>query len=296
MIKVSLLIIGSTVADVIVNVPHLPRTGEDVHVISQQLSLGGCAYNVFHTARLLGAEAMLFSPIGSGLYGDFVFNELKGQGIASPIPRLQALNGCCYCLVDEEGERTFLCHRGAEYHFKKEWLDALDVLGMDGVYLCGLEAEEADNQTLIDFLRESRLPFWFAPGPRITVIPPQRMADILSLRPRLHLNRQEALAFTGASDAASAAQALHRFTGNDVVITLGPEGALCLHGGEEQLIRGQAVQVVDTIGAGDSHLGAIMAGMAKGLSLFEASALANRVSALVVAQSGACLASLPEGF
>ena len=292
----SLLIIGSTVADVIISVPHLPRTGEDVHVISQQLSLGGCAYNVFHTARLLGAEATLFTPVGSGLYGDFVFNELQKRGILSPIARLQSLNGCCYCLVDEEGERTFLCHRGAEYHFKKEWLSALDVSGIDGVYLCGLEAEEADNQALVDFLSESRLPFWFAPGPRIALIEPRRMADILSLRPRLHLNRQEALEYTGAPDAASAAQALHHLTGNDVVITLGPEGALCLHCGEARLIRGQAAQVVDTIGAGDSHLGAIMAGMAKGLSLFEAAALANKVSALVVAQSGACLASLPETF
>lgn len=292
----SLLVMGSTVADIIINVPHLPRTGEDVHVNSQRMSLGGCAYNVFHTARLLGAGATLFSPIGSGIYGEFVFNELKAQGIASPIPRLQAANGCCYCLVDGEGERSFLCHRGAEYHFKKEWFEALDVSAIDGVYLCGLEAEEDDNQVLVDFLRESRLPFWFAPGPRITMIPPQRMADILMLRPRLHLNRQEAMTFTGAEDARSAAQLLHRMTGNDVVITLGPEGALCLSYGEMQLIPGESARVMDTIGAGDSHQGAILAGMHKGLSLFEAAALANRVSALVVAQSGACLASLPEGF
>ena len=40
------LIIGSTVADVTVRLPHLPVTGEDVIVESQSMSLGGCAYNV----------------------------------------------------------------------------------------------------------------------------------------------------------------------------------------------------------------------------------------------------------
>lgn len=41
------LIIGSTVVDIIVNlVDSLPKTGEDVHIRSQHMSLGGCAYNV----------------------------------------------------------------------------------------------------------------------------------------------------------------------------------------------------------------------------------------------------------
>ena len=41
------LVIGSTVADVIVRVNHLPRTGEDLDIDEQTLSLGGCAYNVY---------------------------------------------------------------------------------------------------------------------------------------------------------------------------------------------------------------------------------------------------------
>ena len=46
------LIIGSTVVDVIVNlVDSLPTTGEDVHVRSQHMSLGGCAYNVSDSVR-----------------------------------------------------------------------------------------------------------------------------------------------------------------------------------------------------------------------------------------------------
>ena len=291
----SLLIIGSTVADVIVNVPRLPRTGEDIHIHSQRMSLGGCAWNVYHTVRLLGADAQLFSPVGSGLYGDFVAKELAARGVKTPIPRVNAPNGCCYCLVDAQGERTFLCEHGAEYRFRQEWFDRINTSPMTGVYLCGLEAEEPTGEAILDFLEsQPQLPLWFAPGPRIGHIPPERMARIMALRPRFHLNRMEALAFTCMPEESAAARAIHSLTGSDVIITLGPEGALCLHEGELRLVPGYPAQVVDTIGAGDSHLGALMAATERGLDLFTASDLANRISARVVSQSGSCLAALPE--
>ena len=55
------LIIGSTVVDVIVNlVDSLPTTGEDVHVRSQHMSLGGCAYNVSDSVRHFQVPYILF--------------------------------------------------------------------------------------------------------------------------------------------------------------------------------------------------------------------------------------------
>ena len=48
-------------------------------------------------------------------------------------------------------------------------------------------------------------------------------------------------------------------------------------------------EVVDTIGAGDSHIGAIMAGLSKGLSFDEAIKLANKVAAQVVSVQGAVI-------
>ena len=47
--------------------------------------------------------------------------------------------------------------------------------------------------------------------------------------------------------------------------------------------------MVDTIGAGDSHAGATLLGLSRGLSLRSSLALANRVSAAVVATDGATL-------
>ena len=44
--------------------------------------------------------------------------------------------------------------------------------------------------------------------------------------------------------------------------------------------------VVDTVGAGDSHIGAIIAGMSKGMKVEDAVLLANRTAAAIVGTSG----------
>lgn len=288
-----LLFIGSTVADVVVRVPGLPRTGDDINIIGQQTSLGGCAYNAFHTARLTGqADCMLFSPVGSGVWGSWVRHALRERGIASAVSPVDAPNGCCYCLVEPDGERTFLCEHGAEYFFRPEWFDALGDTSFDGVYLCGLEIEESTGDTIIDWL-ESHPPrrLYFAPGPRIGHIPPSKMARLMQLSPILHMNAAEICQFTRTDDVAEGAARLHALTQNDVVVTLGAEGAYVLFGSMGQVVPGYPAEVVDTIGAGDAHIGAVMAAEAEGLSLPDAVKRANRVSAAVVAQAGAELSA-----
>lgn len=56
------LVIGSTVVDVILNVDRMPLIGEDGNINEQSLSVGGCAFNVFHTLRYLKIDfQFLFS-------------------------------------------------------------------------------------------------------------------------------------------------------------------------------------------------------------------------------------------
>lgn len=283
-----LLIIGSTVADVVVRVPALPVTGDDLNVSGQQVSLGGCAYNVYQITRLLGARSDLFSPVGQGVWGDWVRGALAARGVRTLIPSAEEDNGCCYCLVEPDGERTFLCHHGAEYRFERRWLQGVEPASYGGVYLCGLEVEEATGDVLIDRLTESPPPvLYFAPGPRLCFIRPEKMARILALHPVLHLNAAEAAQFTRTDAPEDAAALLRGLTDADVVITLGAEGSYVLDGEGGFAVPGEAARVRDTIGAGDAHIGAIMACRAAGMSMRSSVAMAGKVAAAVVEQSGA---------
>lgn len=286
-----ILVIGSTVVDVVVNlVDHLPKTGEDVHIKDQHLSLGGCAYNVSDSIRHFQVPYILFSPVGTGVYGDFVRKELSKRNIQSPIPTPDNENGCCYCFVESSGERTFISYHGAEYLFQKEWFDLIPLDEIDSIYICGLEIEETTGPNIVEFLEgHPNLKIYFAPGPRLTVIDPSLLERLYRLSPVLHLNETEALKASGCITLEEAASCLFAKTSNTVIITLGEKGCYYFDGFNEETIPSVPAIQKDTIGAGDSHIGSVMACLQKGCTLREAVHKANIVSSKVVSTSGALL-------
>lgn len=284
------LVFGSTVVDVVIKVPNLPSTAQDVNILSQHHQLGGCAYNVAHILQLAQVPHQLCSPVGCGVYGDFVARSLEERNIPIFARLPDTANGCCYCLVEPSGERTFLSHHGAEYLFRREWFTQQVMEGADSIYICGLELEEKTSPDLVTFLEEQRqLQIFFAPGPRITTISKNFLDRIFSLSPILHLNETEACSFTGAESLQDALFQLHEKTGNDVIVTQGAEGASCIHHGQIHFVSSKKTAVVDTIGAGDSHIGTIIAGLHLGMELSQALEIANAVSAAVVSVAGASL-------
>lgn len=288
-----ILVIGSAVADVIIALEDaLPVTGQDIHARSQQLRLGGCAYNTFDMIRHFQEPCIPFFSVGTGAYGDFVRGELQKRGICSPIPAPDEENGCCYCFIEPDGERTFISYHGVEYRFYPEWFALIDPADIDMVYICGLEIEEATGENIVRFLHSNpQLQIFFAPGPRLGRIRPDLMRQLFALHPILHLNREEACAYAGTTRLEQAAQLLLEKTGNTILITLGSEGCYYLEPGAEAggLVPSSPARQLDTIGAGDAHIGAVMALLHQGRPLREAIQTANRICAKVVSVSGALL-------
>lgn len=282
-----LLIIGSTCVDVVLRVPHLPTTGEDIQPQEQRFSLGGCGWNVFRAARLTGADPVFLSPVGTGVYGDLVSRAMETEGIPV-LARTEEANGCCYCLVEDGGERTFLSVHGGEYSIRRPWLDRLPG-PFSLAYVCGMELQEDTGEDILDWLTAHReTEIFYAPGPRGVLIPAPRQDRMLDLGPILHLNEGEAAVLSGVNDPAQAAEQLGRRTGNLVVITLGPEG--CLYrapDGELGRVPAPAVTVCDTIGAGDTHAGVLLGCLHQHRALPKALALANAAAADTVTRPGA---------
>lgn len=290
--KKEILVIGSTVADIIINVNVLPTTAQDIHVKSQTTSLGGCAYNVSAMIDLFGVPYTLFSPVGKGMYGDFVRKELDARGIINPVPTPDNENGCCYCFVEESGERTFISYHGAEYLFEKEWFDVLNPDRFSYAYICGLEIEDKTGDVIVDFLEKSRIKPVFAPGPRIDKIDKNLMERIFALHPIVHLNEDEVTRYTETANIESASMVLFDMTGETVIVTTGEKGS-CYYDGKDfvSVAAVKPERIVDTIGAGDGHCGAVLACLAKGLRLDEALAKANEAASRIVSVKGAVLSS-----
>lgn len=286
------LVIGSTCVDIIINIDHLPSTEENIRPSSQSMALGGCAYNVESIMRLMGANHTFISPVGGGIYGDYVAKQLKALGVPVAVRIPEQPNGCCYCLVEANGERTFMSCHGVEYSFQKSWMEPYQPDNYSYVYVCGLEIEEETGINLIEYLEKyPQLEVCYAPGPRGVLIDPAKTRRMFALHPILHINEQEACDLANAGSYEKAAIALQRETKNIVIITLGSRGTFCLDkDGSSFTVPGEPVdQVADTIGAGDSHIGAILAGLVKDVPLKEAIIYANKVAAAVVSVHGASL-------
>ena len=289
-----ILVIGSTVVDVIIHIDELPRRSEDVHVINQTLQLGGCAYNVASAIRKTGVPYTLCSPVGTGAYGDFVRKALKENGIPIFTDVEDRDNGCCYCFIDKTGERTFMSWHGAEYVFNPDWMDKGDISSADSIYICGLEVEEPTGDALVRWLedifeqcshtddsgtRTFEKTLYFAPGPRLCRIPLERMERLFCLNPVLHLNEEEALSFTGSQTVEQAARILAAATKNTVIITLGKNGVYCLEDGiDAYTVPAVPVCARNTNGAGDAHMGTLIASLKKGNSLKKALKEANEAA------------------
>jgi sugar/nucleoside kinase (ribokinase family) len=289
--------IGSVVADVLIRVDHLPSLEEDVNPLGQTIALGGCCYNVSHMLELSYVPYTLFSPVGTGVFGTFVYNELLKQGI-EPVISVKEENGACYCIVDKDGNRTFMAVHGAEYHFRKEWFDEVDPKEYTDVYVCGLEVEEPGGVHIIEFLQHNpQLNLFFAPSARIMHVQKDRLEAILDCHPIIHLNRREAawylretgLVLMNVNDPGVFAKLLYQRTGNTAIVTDGENGAYAFDGTRLYYEPAVKVKAIDGTGAGDSHIGTIMACLMQGKSLEYAMNLAGRVGAKTVTVQGAVL-------
>ncbi|TAG17079.1 MAG: hypothetical protein EAZ40_12440, partial [Rhodobacterales bacterium] len=99
-------------------------------------------------------------------------------------------------------------------------------------------------------------------------------------------NRAEALVLTGQPDPARAAMALADRPGGAVVRD-GAAGAwLALQGQAARHVPAHKVAAIDTNGAGDTHVGAFIAGLAAGHPPEGACQIANIAAALSITKAG----------
>ncbi|MEG1972207.1 MAG: PfkB family carbohydrate kinase, partial [Oscillospiraceae bacterium] len=226
------LVIGSSCVDVVIKIHHLPTTGEDIHPQSQSFMAGGCAYNVANIIKRAGENVTFITPVGgAGVFGMFVKTQLDFWGFSDYITLPKSENGCCYCFVEDRGERTFISCHGAEYTFNSKWMAKYKNTDFDYGYFCGLEVEEETGAELISYLKGASIKnLFYAPGPRGVHIGKEKTGAIYALHPILHINDSEAMALGNGESVERSAIKLFEKTKNTVIVTLGDRGALWYDG------------------------------------------------------------------
>lgn len=283
----SVIVLGSLNLDVILRVSHLPRAGETMHSLSLERQPGGKGANQAAACAALGARTSMIGAVGADEAGAFMRSTLKERGVdVSGVRVLDGVaTGQAYIHVDGAGENTITLHGGANQQVGAPELLALEAaLGVAKVLLLQLEIPMQVNVEAAKLARAAGVTVILDPAPAAEALPSALLENVDLLTP----NEHEARALTGESEAQVAAQRLLELGVKHVVLKLGRQGALLLNAAGRQAFAAPAVNVVSTVGAGDTFNGALAVALARGESLVQATAFAVGVASRRV--------SLPSGY
>lgn len=292
------MVLGASVMDVVADTDRIPEKGGDQPAFERGVHLGGCALNIALALHRLGVSCVPMLPIGEGMWAERLRAAMASKGIHSQLNVTGGDNGWCLALVEPDGERTFISFDGIENQWQAQWLAPLTptsgFVSISGyqlsvprgdVLLNWVNGLPTDVKVVVDF------------GPRLDRISPQIVQQLLRPGVILTLNEREAQILGMQKDGVEAfCQQLHQQTKELVVVRMGEAGCYYHQADDEKgWVDACLVNVVDTIGAGDSHCAGLLAGLASNLSAKDALTLANHIAAYVVSfRGGDCAPTIEE--
>ena len=293
--------------------PESPPGAEKV-LLSQ--NPGGAPGNVMAAAARLGASTALISRVGQDAFGDFLVERVTACGICPDY--ISREEGChttlAFVHLDGNGERSFSFLRSpgadvllAQSHIPTSVIAATPMFHFGGVSLTHDPARSATLYAL-DVAHGAGALVSYDPNWRPSLWSdhaqaPQILRSVLSKVDVIKVSEEELPLMTGTADLEEGSRRLSEAGVKLVLVSRGALGAYYRLGSLTGTLPGYAVKTVDTTGAGDAFMGAMLRRL-KGLKGADLSSLtrevledmvdfANAAGALATTRTGA-IAVMPS--
>jgi ribokinase len=251
-------VLGSANMDLVVRQPRLPQPGETMFGDSFVTVPGGKGLNQAVAAARLGATVDFLGAVGDDVYGAELRSLMATEGIRTGgLATATEPTGTAHISVVNSGENSIVVVSGANATVtsltdaQRDSISAADFLVMQcelplSVLVEGIAAAKAAGAFTV-----------LTPAP-VMPFPEGFLTSVDLVVP----NQMEAIELTGEADPVVAAEVLSR-GGSWAIVTLGAEGAVVAHDGSVLgLAPARPVSAVDTTGAGDTFVGALVARLA----------------------------------
>lgn len=237
---------------------------------------GGAPTNVAAAIAALGGETELAAKVGTDPFGKHLIEIMQEFKVSTKwvVQDPNYFTTFAFVSLMENGERDFFFNRGADGQLNKEEVDAIDLsefgivhFGSATGFLPG-PLQEAYLLLLKKALAKNIF-VSFDPNYRHLLFRNNSQTFIdqswnfLKSCHFFKLSDEEALLLTGKSSVAEAAKELSQQSKAVFAITLGKEGTLLGFKNETILIPSIPVKPVDTTGAGDAFVGAVLYQLSK---------------------------------
>jgi sugar/nucleoside kinase (ribokinase family) len=275
MIKASfdILVAGELNPDLILAGDVAPAFGQVEKLVdSADLTVGSSSAIFACGAARLGLKVAFVGVCGADLFGRFMLDELTGRGVdVSGVIVDPALQTGLSVILNDGTDRAILTHLGAIDRLQADQVGDRLLQNARHLHVASYFLQTALRPGLPGLFRRA-----YALGLTVSLDTNWDPSgawggidELLGLVDVFLPNENEAMALTGDSTIEAAAGALARKCAL-VAVKLGARGALACRG--EELARTEAlpVQVVDTVGAGDSFDAGFIYGFLNGWSLEKA--------------------------
>lgn len=285
------VVIGSTNLDYIVRVPVPPKPGQTILAEAMIKHPGGKGANQAVAAARMGADVRFVGCIGDDDDGALLLRELRAEGVDTSAVEIAGneRTGLALVSVFHSGENSITVVPGANFALQAARVRRVLESGDIGRPVVVLQAEIKTD--VISAAVEAAE----AAGARVVL----NLAPYTRLSPHtlaacdpLVVNESEAAEMVGfeVGDLESASRASAALLGSarSAVITLGESGAVWADGsGSGHVPTPWVDTVVDSTGAGDAFVGALVAELAVRHGLAEATEIGVRAGTFAVGRLGA---------
>lgn len=286
---VDIVVVGSLNMDLVVRVNQMPVPGETVSGGDLNMICGGKGANQAVAAGRIAGEAAMIGRVGNDGFGERLLDSLKASHVNTDhVCKGETVTGTAVILVDEHGENSIVISPGENGKVTIDDLEKADAILREARFvLAQFELPVNVVEALIQKVAHLPAKLILNPAPFRAI-----SQELLSKVDFLIPNEIEAEKLTGikidnVENAKKAAQVLLDWGVQQVIITMGANGALLADLKGIHLIPAYLVSPVDTTAAGDTFIGGFAAALTRNFSLEDAIKYGNAAAAIAVTRFGA---------
>lgn len=258
------------------------------------LFLGGAPFNVAYHLNKFGSDAKIVSCVGDDELGHEAIKRISANGMSTDLIQINEHQKTGFVSVNfgAQGIPVYNIQKPASWDFITSTEDLQQTLSNADVIVFGTLAQRMDtSRKTIESIKNLsalkvldlnlRTPY----DDKKIVFSSLKIADFLKVNTE-ELSKLKKWFDLPSKDKFAVRKLLEMFQIDCMAITHGAEGAEFYSGSDYIKSEGQDIEVMDTIGAGDAFLAALLTGYLRERSMKESLLLANKLGAFVATRYG----------
>ncbi|WP_271808867.1 carbohydrate kinase family protein [Clostridium beijerinckii] len=273
---------------------------------------GGAPANVAACISKLDGNAYFLGQVGDDYFGKHLIELLEDLNINTEMAVEKGSTTIALVGIDKNGERNFDFLRGSDGEYSFNNINLSKIANSDIIHFGSatgfLEGELKKTYfKLLEYAKSNNIYVSFDPNYRDALITPDKLemfikdsVEFIRKSDFTKLSDEELFLLTKEKDITTGVNKLHELGVKVVTITLGSKGTYLSVDGQNEIIPSIKIKQVDSTGAGDAFVGAVLKQVSdienkQNISFEEWKKIilfANKVGAITCTNYGA-IASMP---